>query len=178
MKALLLLASAAFLFGIQAQAIGSSNNGSVAQNNGYQCKQTASGVCAKKLSTGQCTHLWSYDDSSNPMFHCKKFIGLNVSNFNKANYFCRDHGGYVCAASKKTNQCTHSWDQDDHNDPMWSCQKYLGIVKSNFDKSNFRCKQTASGVCAQSKKTGQCTHLWSSDDGGNPMWQCQNWLKK
>ena len=169
MKALMILLASMFFVSLNAQAAPTAN--------GYMCKKNASGVCAVRLSTGQCTHQWDKENSNNPMFHCKKFIGIKVSNFNKANYFCRDHGGYVCAASKKTGQCTHSWDEDDHNDPMWSCRKFLGLVKSNFDKSNFRCKKNASGYCAQSLKTGQCTHQWYNEDG-NAKWQCNNWLRK
>ena len=170
MKRFLLILALPLLFALNAEA--------KVQANGYMCKNTGNGVCAVKLSTGQCTHQWEQGDGGNPMFHCKKFIGIKVSNFNKSNYYCRDHGGYVCAASKKTNQCTHSWDQDDHNDPMWSCRKFLGLEKSNFDKSGFQCKKTAGGYCAQSLKTGQCTHEWNNDDHPNPEWSCNNWLQK
>jgi len=166
MKFFLFLVST-FIFSISAQANGGA----------YTCKKTSSGVCAVSVKTGQCTHEWSNDDSGNPMFHCQKFTGQKVSNFNKANYFCRNHGDYVCAASKITNQCTHSWGQDDHNDPMWSCRKFLGLETSSFNKSNFQCKKTATGACAQSKVTGQCTHAWSSDDHHDPMWACNKWLK-
>ena len=143
----------------------------------YTCKKTASGVCAQSVKTGQCTHSWNQDDVSNPMWHCKKFTGQIQSSFNKANYYCKKQSDYVCAASKKTGQCTHAWSKDDGGDPMWRCQKFLGLVKTNFDKSNFTCKKNASGYCAQSLKTGQCTHQWNNEDG-NAKWQCNNWLKK
>lgn len=105
------------------------------------------------------------------------FVSLNAQAAPTANgYMCKKNASGVCAVRLATGQCTHSWDRDDVNDPMWSCRKFLGLVKSNFDKSNFRCKKTASGYCAQSLKTGQCTHEWYHEDG-NAKWQCNNWLR-
>ncbi len=146
----------------------------------YLCKNFGNSVCAVKKATGQCTHSWSKDDVSDPMFFCKKHIGLSKGQKNNSsNYFCKDFGGYVCAVNKKHGQCGASWDKDDVTDPMYFCLKHLGQAQTKtIDKSNYRCKKTGNGVCAQNLKTGQCTHQWTNKDHDNPMYQCQKYLNK
>ena len=166
----LLTILATITLGVSAQA--------APQNGKYRCKKNAGGVCAQRISTGQCTHQWDQDEHNNPMFHCKKFIGIKVSNYNPKNYYCKQMGDSVCAASKRHGQCTHVWSYEDGADAMWQCRRHLGLVKSSFDKSKFRCKNMGDSACAQSKRTGQCTHRWTKDDHHNPYRACLRWLRK
>lgn len=39
--------------------------------------------------------------------------------------------------------------------------------------SQYTCRDTGDGACAQSKITGQCFHQWDDEDGG--MYACQLW---
>ncbi len=78
-------------------------------------------VCAVSKSTGQCTQSWPFknDDISKSkqrfaMDRCERFLGHIVSHWDPANYYCdlwpnAAFPQQVCARSKKTGQCTHSW---------------------------------------------------------------------
>jgi hypothetical protein len=143
-------------------------------NGKYTCKSYGDEVCAVSNSTGQCTTSWDKEDGGNPMFFCKKFIGLKVSNYDKSNYYCKDMGNYTCAKSLSTGQCTNSWSNKDGG--MSTCQSFLGLA-GKVDHSNYSCKKTANGYCAQSNTTGQCTHEWSNKDG-DALYACQNWISK
>jgi hypothetical protein len=38
------------------------------------------------------------------------------------------------------------------------------------------CRQTGNGVCAVDSRTNQCTHEWSRDNGGDPMFFCKKYI--
>lgn len=144
------------------------------------CKKIGSRVCAYNLSTGQCEQSWNNsDEGGNAMRMCQRAIGAGTpsNGIDREGYYCRSFGSRVCAASEATGQCTHSWKRGEFADPMYSCQQFLGQVSnSGPDRSNYACKKTPTGVCAQNLSTGQCTHSWKRGDFDNPMASCQSWL--
>jgi len=142
------------------------------------CRSSGGSVCAVNARTNQCGPSWDRDNGGNPMFFCNKFIGERVSNYNRANYFCKKRGDYVCAVDRRTNQCTHSWNREDHSNPMRSCKRHLGQETSSFNRSKYRCSNTGGGVCARSIVTNQCTHSWDREDVQNPMFACKKFLSK
>jgi hypothetical protein len=91
-------------------------------------------------------------------------------------YVCKETANGVCAVNKATGQCTHAWSDADGEDPMFFCQKFIGEVKSHYNPANYKCVKTATGACAKSISTGQCTHSWSDEDGGNAMFFCKKHL--
>lgn len=42
--------------------------------------------------------------------------------------------------------------------------------------ASYACKKSGSSVCAVNLATGQCTHSWSTRDGGNPEYECLRYL--
>lgn len=90
--------------------------------------------------------------------------------------YCRDMGSYACVVDTRTNQCGHSWSNDDGADGMYQCQTYLGLVRNKINKSNYVCSRTTNGHCARNLATNQCTHEWSDREGGNSLFSCQRFL--
>jgi hypothetical protein len=149
------------------------------------CKKIGSRVCAYNTSTGQCEQSWNIsDENGNAMRLCQRTIrtytegsDTNGDAVDLSGYYCRSFGSRVCAASEATGQCTQSWQRPEYADPMYSCQKFLGQTSSNApDRSNYSCKKTPYGACAQNLSTGQCTHAWRQSDFQNPMASCRAWL--
>ncbi len=91
-------------------------------------------------------------------------------------YTCKDMGGGTCAVNKSTGQCTHSWSNDDGEDSMYFCKKFIGEVKSHYNTANYTCAKVTNGVCAKSISSGQCTHVWKKKDGGDPLFFCKQHL--
>ncbi len=91
----------------------------------YYCRNFGSRACAVDSRTGQCTHAWTRDNSTDPMFSCEKFLGHGNGRVDKSNYTCSKTPTGACARNLRTGQCTHSWSSREFSNPMWSCQKYL-----------------------------------------------------
>ncbi len=167
----ILKAMSVLAFVVSAQAFAS---GTV-ENGGYVCKQQGDSVCAMSKRTGQCTHQWDRGDGGDPMFFCKKYIGLNPGgSVNWSNYYCKDMGDYVCAVSKIHGQCGASWSKRDGGDAMYFCQKQLGLIKRVPKKGRYTCRDMGNYVCAVSNATGQCTNTWETKEGG--MHQCLKFI--
>ena len=150
--------------------------GAVASAAEYECANYGDFVCAKNLSTGQCTHSWDNEDGGNPMFFCEKFIGKQTSSASKSNMYCKDMGDFVCAKNLSTGQCAQTW-ADEDGAPMFRCEKYLnGSSGSSNGHDGYVCKNTGDGYCAKNLSTGQCTHYWLNEDGGDAQFFCNKWV--
>ena len=94
-----------------------------------------------------------------------------------SNKVCRNMGNSVCAQDTRTGQCTHSWDNRDGVDAMRACKVYTGEISTKVDRRNYQCTGNRDRACARSLRTGQCTHEWSSrDGGGDALYSCRVWM--
>lgn len=166
-----------FLLAIVGLAAAWSTSANAARAN-LICRDQGSYACAQDIRTGQCTHSWSRRDSDNPMYSCRIFTGEVSNVVDRRNYQCSGDSSRACARSLRTGQCTHSWTNGDGmGDAMAQCRRWMGIGQRPIDRSNYQCSAAgADSVCARDIRTGQCTHEWKRKDGGDPWFQCRNWL--
>ncbi len=158
-------------------AISFSNDASAAGK--YTCKQTGDSVCVVNNYTGQCTHSFSREDHGNPMYACRAFIGEIDTRVNRNNYYCDGNRDRACARSKIHGQCTHEWtSRDGGGDAMYQCQRWMNPNMGRIDKSKYVCSGDSDRVCARNTQTGQCTHVWTRRDNGDPWFACRSWLRK
>ena len=159
-------------------------------------------VCARSVSTGQCTVSWSFKNDNvtkskqkEAMDSCQRYLGNVVTRWNPDNYSCVIYPNAsfpteVCAANKVTGQCTQSWpfSNDDitgtkQKAAFDKCQRLLGKVVTRWNPANYYCAIYPNAafpteVCAKSKVTGQCTHSWPfSDDNATKSKQKEAFAK-
>lgn len=92
-------------------------------------------------------------------------------------YYCKARGQNVCKVDVTTNQCVQTFRNSDYDNPMFVCQKSIGLnVSGNIDPDNYYCRNFGSRVCAVNEATGQCTHTWRRGEYADPMFSCEKFL--
>ncbi len=141
------------------------------------CKATANGACAVSTRTGQCTMAFNKRDHENPMYACKIYTGEVSNRIDRNNYYCSGNADRACARSKIHGQCTHEWtSRDGAGNAMYQCQRWMNPNMGRVDRSNYVCTGDSQRVCAKDIRTGQCFHVWTARDGGDPWFFCRKWI--
>jgi hypothetical protein len=60
---------------------------------------------------------------------------------------------------------------------MRACLKYVGNTSNPPSHSNYTCRPTASGYCAENLSTGQCTFQFTRSEYRNPKAACEKYLR-